>query len=38
MSGLGMGAMMLPNIPIVGRPVSAEALLDGTVDVAIKKD
>lgn len=32
-----MGAMMLPNIPIVGRPVSAEALLDGTVDVAIKK-
>lgn len=37
MSGLGMGAMMLPNIPIVGRPVSAEALMDGYIDVAVKK-
>ena len=37
MSGLGMGALMLPNIPIVGRPVSAEALMDGYVDVAVKK-
>lgn len=37
LSGMGLGAMMLPNIPIMGRNVSQEALLDGGVDVAVKK-
>ncbi|MFN8345335.1 MAG: TldD/PmbA family protein [Spirosomataceae bacterium] len=37
LSGLGFGAMMLPHIPIMGNPVSPEALLDGAVDVAVKK-
>ncbi|RYU91817.1 TldD/PmbA family protein [Emticicia agri] len=37
LSGLGFGAMMLPNIPIVGNTVSQEALLDGGIDVAVKK-
>lgn len=36
-SGMGLGGLMLPNIPIMGRPVSQEALLDGAIDVAIKK-
>jgi TldD protein len=34
---MGFGAMMLPNIPIVGNSVSQEALLDGGIDVALKK-
>jgi TldD protein len=34
---MGFGAMMLPNIPIVGNTVSQEALLDGGIDVALKK-
>lgn len=37
LSGMGFGGMMLPNIPIMGRTVSQEALLDGAIDVAIKK-
>ncbi|NBA89094.1 TldD/PmbA family protein [Emticicia sp. CRIBPO] len=37
LSGLGLGAMMLPNFPVSGRPVSAEALLESGVDVAVKK-
>ncbi|HEY1057033.1 MAG TPA: TldD/PmbA family protein, partial [Emticicia sp.] len=37
LSGMGFGAMMLPNIPIVGNSVSQEALLDGGIDVALKK-
>lgn len=37
LSGLGLGAMMLPNFPVSGRPVSAEALLEPGVDVAVKK-
>lgn len=37
MTGMGMGAIMLPNIPVMGRPVAAEALLDGGLDVAVKK-
>jgi TldD protein len=34
---MGFGAMMLPNIPIIGNSVSPEALLDAGMDVAIKK-
>jgi TldD protein len=37
LSGMGFGAMMLPNIPIIGNSVSPEALLDAGMDVAIKK-
>jgi TldD protein len=37
LAGLGAGAMMLPGIPVAGRPVAAEALLDNAMDVAVKK-
>jgi len=37
LSGMGLGAMMLPNIPIVGNYVSQEALLESGIDVALKK-
>lgn len=37
LSGMGLGAAMLPNIPVFGRNVSQEALLNGGVDVAVKK-
>lgn len=37
LSGLGMGAAMLPNIPVMGNDVSYEALLNGSMDVAVKK-
>jgi TldD protein len=37
LSGLGLGAMMLPNIPILGNTVSPEALLEAGLDVAVKK-
>ncbi|AFK04942.1 peptidase U62 modulator of DNA gyrase [Emticicia oligotrophica DSM 17448] len=37
LSGLGFGGLMLPNIPIIGNSVSQEAMLDGAMDVAIKK-
>lgn len=37
LSGMGFGAMMLPNIPIVGNYVSQEALLESGMDVALKK-
>ena len=37
LSGLGMGAAMLPNIPVMGNNVSYQALLNGSMDVAIKK-
>ncbi|WP_028667780.1 TldD/PmbA family protein [Runella zeae] len=37
LSGMGLGAMMLPNIPVMGHSVAPEALLDGGVDVAVKK-
>lgn len=37
LSGLGMGAAMLPNIPVMGNNVSYEALLNGSMDVAVKK-
>lgn len=37
LSGMGLGAMMLPNIPIMGNSVSPEALMGGGIDVALKK-
>lgn len=37
LSGLGIGAAMLPNIPVMGNNVSYQALLNGSMDVAIKK-
>ena len=37
LSGMGFGAMMLPNVPIVGNYVSQEALLESGIDVALKK-
>ncbi|MBK9933722.1 MAG: TldD/PmbA family protein [Cytophagaceae bacterium] len=37
LSGMGLGAAMLPNIPVFGRNVSQEALLNGGVDIAVKK-
>lgn len=37
LSGMGFGAMMLPNVPIVGNHVSQEALLESGIDVALKK-
>jgi TldD protein len=37
LSGLGIGAAMLPNIPVMGNTVSYEALLNGSMDVAVKK-
>ncbi|WP_428661565.1 TldD/PmbA family protein [Runella sp.] len=37
LSGMGFGAMMLPNIPIVGNTVTPEALMEGGIDVALKK-
>lgn len=37
LSGMGLGAAMMPNFPVFGRNVSQEALLNGGVDVAVKK-
>lgn len=34
---MGFGGMMLPNIPITGNLVSADALLEPGMDIAIKK-
>jgi TldD protein len=36
-AGMGAGTLMIPAFPLLGRQVSAEALLDGAMDVAIKK-
>jgi TldD protein len=36
-AGLGAGALMLPTIPVIGRSVSPEALLDNAIDIATKK-
>lgn len=37
LSGLGLGGMMMASIPVVGRTISPEAMLDGGMDVAVKK-
>ncbi len=37
LSGMGLGALMLPGFPVHGNTVSAEALLEPGLDVAVKK-
>ena len=37
LTGMSAGAFMLPTIPVLGRAVSPEALLDNALDVAVKK-
>ncbi len=37
LTGLGATGLMLPNIPVSGYPVSAEALLEPGMDVIVKK-
>jgi TldD protein len=37
MTGVGAGALMLPSIPIVGRSVTAETLMEPGLEVSIKK-
>ena len=37
MSGLGLGAVMLPQVPIMGNPVAEGQLLDPWFDAATKK-
>lgn len=37
LAGVGAGAIMLPGIPVMGRSVPAESLLDSGMDVAVKK-
>ena len=37
LTGMSAGALMLPTIPVLGRNVTPEALLDNALDVAVKK-
>ena len=37
MSGLGMGALMLPSVPVFGSSVSEAHLLEPWIDVVLKK-
>ncbi|MRS65683.1 TldD/PmbA family protein [Larkinella terrae] len=37
LTGLGTGALMLPNSPVFGRSVAPEALLEPGLEVAVKK-
>jgi TldD protein len=37
MSGMGIGALMLPSIPVIGSTITAEQLLEPKIDVATKK-
>ncbi|MDJ1468095.1 MULTISPECIES: TldD/PmbA family protein [Xanthocytophaga] len=37
LAGMGAGAFMLPNIPVSGRPIAVEAMLESPMDVAVKK-
>jgi TldD protein len=37
LSGLGLGGAMMSSIPVFANAVSQEAMLDGGVDVAVKK-
>ncbi len=37
LSGLGLGGAMMSSIPVFGNAVSQEAMLDGGIDVAVKK-
>ncbi|WP_373514868.1 PmbA/TldA family metallopeptidase, partial [Persicitalea sp.] len=37
LTGMSAGALMLPTIPVLGRNVTPEALLENALDVAVKK-
>ena len=37
LTGMGVGGAMLGGIPVLGSPISAEAAMQGGVDVALKK-
>lgn len=37
LTGMGIGGAMLNGIPVIGSPISAEAAMQGGVDVALKK-
>ncbi|GHB51811.1 TldD/PmbA family protein [Persicitalea jodogahamensis] len=37
LTGMSAGALMLPTIPVLGRAVTPEALLENALDVALKK-
>ena len=37
LTGLGAGAFMFPNIPVMGRPVAPEALVDRAFDAVVNK-
>ncbi|CAA9294628.1 MAG: TldD family protein, Actinobacterial subgroup [uncultured Cytophagales bacterium] len=37
LTGLGAGAFLFPNIPVMGRPVAPEALMDRTFDAVVNK-
>jgi TldD protein len=38
MSGMGIGALMMPSVPVIGSPVAAEHLLEPWIDAAAKKN
>ena len=37
LAGMGAGAIILPDFSIIGKPVSADQLLQKSMDVAVKK-
>ncbi|WCT11375.1 TldD/PmbA family protein [Mucilaginibacter jinjuensis] len=37
LTGMGIGGAMLKGIPVIGSPISAEAAMQGGIDVALKK-
>ncbi|UEG54385.1 TldD/PmbA family protein [Mucilaginibacter daejeonensis] len=37
LTGMGIGGAMLSQVPVFGSPVTPEALLEGGIDVALKK-
>jgi hypothetical protein len=37
MSGMGIGALMMPSVPVIGSPVAAEHLLEPWIDAAAKR-
>jgi len=37
LTGMGIGGAMLKGIPVIGSPISAEAAMNGGIDVALKK-
>ncbi len=37
LTGMGFGGAMLSQIPVMGSPIAPEAVLDGGIDIAVKK-